>query len=205
MRLQVRFAKHEDARFLSHLDLLAALEFAVRRARLPVELSAGFNPRPKVTLAAALPLGYIGRAEILEIVLREEVPVPEVVRRLQDTLPNGVEITDAQEIAPGKSLGSRLRSAHYTVHLPASVPDLTDRIDRLLSADIAEVEEHRQEGPRRRNVRPLLEGLEAVDPAQVRIVVDLSGRASVRPEQVLQLMSIPTDGIRIVRESVEIV
>src|SRR5579884_3829183 len=204
MRLQVRFAKHEDARFLTHLDLLAALEFAVRRARLQVELSAGFNPRPKVTLAAALPLGYIGRAEILEIVLRDEVPILDVVRRLQATLPNGVEITDAHEIAPGKSLGSRLRSSHYTVHLPAPVPDLTDRVERLLASDIADVEEHRQEGLRRRNVRPLLAELEAVRPTEVRMVVDLSDGSSVRPEQVLQLMGIPTDGICITRDRVDL-
>ena len=72
-RYLLTFRKHEGARFLSHLDLQATLEYGMRRAGLPLELSEGFNPRPRYSLVAALPLGYVGEHELLEMTLRDDL------------------------------------------------------------------------------------------------------------------------------------
>ena len=61
-KLTVTFRKGEDARFLSHLDLTATLEYAVRRARLPVALSEGFSPRPTSLGGRLSGVGVRGRS-----------------------------------------------------------------------------------------------------------------------------------------------
>src|SRR5947209_17058677 len=98
---------------------MALFEYALRRARLPFALSEGFNPRPRMSMAAPLPLGYVGEREILEIVLREPVIPEETVRRLQAAVPSGIEILSATDYAAQtRSSASRVRGAVYRIELP---------------------------------------------------------------------------------------
>src|ERR1051326_7207454 len=47
-KVRLRFAKRGDVRLVSHHDLMRCLERALRRACIPMALSQGFNPRPKI-------------------------------------------------------------------------------------------------------------------------------------------------------------
>ena len=57
MRMLAVYHKAEDARFISHLDILRALQRAFRRAGLPLKYSDGFNPHPELSFASALATG----------------------------------------------------------------------------------------------------------------------------------------------------
>ncbi len=202
-RLTVIFRKGEDARFLSHLDLTATLEYAVRRARLPVSLSEGFNPRPRLSVAASLALGYVGEAEILEITLRETVDPASVAVRLSDALPHGIDIISVKEgVAGAKTAASRLRSAVYRLDLPAPVADLSGRVQTLLRSSRLDVEEQRDGQVRRRDLRPMILAFEAVSPQALRLEARMDGEGSIRPEQLLTLMAVATHGVRITRERI---
>ena len=71
MRLRVTFSKGGPLVYTSHLDLARAWERALRRAGVGLAYSGGFNPRPKLQLAAALPLGHTAEAELLDVWLEE--------------------------------------------------------------------------------------------------------------------------------------
>jgi radical SAM-linked protein len=202
-RLTVTFRKGEYARFLSHLDLTATLEYAVRRARLPVSLSEGFSPRPRLSVAASLALGYVGEAELLEITLREPVDPTVARERLAAALPVGIEVISVEETAPGrKTAASRLQSAVYRVDLPRPVPDLDVRVQMLLLRPRLDVEEQRDRQIRRRDVRPMILAIETLNAHMLRVQVRMDGEGSMRPEQLLILMDVPTEGIRITRERI---
>lgn len=197
------FQKQEGARFLSHLDLQATLEYAFRRARLPMELSQGFNPRPRASIAAPLPVGYTGEREILEIVLRHPLPSDDVVRRLQAALPAGINLTSAEEMPQGaKPAAACLHTATYRVHLPTTIPDLETRAEALLARRTLEVEEDRDGKVRTRDIRPQTLSLEADSGNCLRMEVRLDPGGTARPEQIVALLGIDTDGIRIVRERI---
>lgn len=203
-RLRITFRKGESARYLSHLDLQSTLEFSMRRARLPLELSEGFNPRPRMSLVSPLPLGYTGEREILEITLGDRLPPEEVLSRLQAAVPPGIAIRDVVEVsAEGKSAASKLLSARYSVELPEPVEDLSQRLDAILARETIEVEEHRDGGLRRRNIRPAILGL---DVEGVRIFTLLASYAggTARPEQILDLLGIPREGVLITRTEIAI-
>jgi radical SAM-linked protein len=202
-KLTVTFRKGESARFLSHLDLAATLEYAVRRARLPVSLSEGFSPRPRLSVAASLALGYVGEAEILEITLREPVDPAAAGERLGSVLPAGIEIISVVEAEPGsKTAASRLQSAIYRVDLPAPVDDLTQRVDALLQQPTLDVEEPRDGHVRKRNLRPMILALDALTREALHLEVRMDGEGSVRPEQVLTLMGVPVEAVRVTRERI---
>ena len=206
-RLRIIFAKTEGARFLSHLDLMATLEYSLRRAALPLALSQGFNPRPRVSSAAPLPLGYTAEREILEIVLHQQLPPDEVRARLQASVPSGITISSVHELPPGtKPAAARLRSATYRVALPQPVPDLGSRATSLLQQETLEVEEEREGKKRRRDLRPHILWLDASASGDaLRMEVRIHPTGTVRPEQVVELMGIDTDGLKIVRERIDLV
>ena len=202
-KLTVTFRKGESARFLSHLDLTAMLEYTVRRARLPVALSEGFSPRPRLSVAASLALGYVGNAEILEIVLREPVDPGSAAERLAAVLPPGVDIVDVRETPVGeKSAASRLASAVYRMDLREPVSDLEERISALVRCRDLHWDETRDGRRRERDLRPMLLWMDAIGTEAVRLEVRMDGDGSARPEHFLAFMEIPSEGVRIVRERI---
>ena len=67
MRLRIVFSKTGSLRYTGHLDLQTVWERTVRRAGLPLAYTHGFHPGPKIQIASALPLGFLGRREIVDI------------------------------------------------------------------------------------------------------------------------------------------
>ncbi len=110
--IRVRFAKTDRARFISHLDLNRTMTRALRRAGLPIWYTEGFNKHPYVTFAAPLSLGFEGEDECMDVRLIEDVPMEEVVSRLDAVMPEGLHITGA---APAVRKPGELAAARYRV------------------------------------------------------------------------------------------
>jgi radical SAM-linked protein len=201
----VIFRKGEGARYLSHLDLMATLEFSIRRAELPVALSEGFNRRPRMSLVLPLILGHTGEREILEITLRERREPSEIHHRLQASVPPGITILDVLEVsAEGKSAAARVRSATYRIDLPGPIPDLSDRADTLLRSDAVAMKEERKGETRGRDVRSLILALEPLDARTLRLQLAATNEGGLRPEQVLDLLGLPREGASVSREAIEL-
>src|SRR3990172_6230526 len=87
MRARITFTKQGALRYTGHLDLHRLWERAMRRADLPLSYSQGFHPQPKISIAAALPLGFSSRAEVVDVRFNEEISTEEIASRLKDNLP----------------------------------------------------------------------------------------------------------------------
>ena len=88
----ITFNKKGMMKYISHLDLLRLFQRASRRADLPVAITEGFNPHPKLKIEPALKLGLESDDLRAEIVLTEKVPPDEIRERLKKELPSGIEI-----------------------------------------------------------------------------------------------------------------
>ncbi len=91
-KLSFVFAKIGKMRFISHLDLMRLFVRAMRRADLPLKMSEGFSPHPKLSLKRALKLGLESEHEEASIVLKEGLSFIEFKERLQKQLPEGIII-----------------------------------------------------------------------------------------------------------------
>ena len=115
MKLRVKYSKMESARFLSHLELMKAMERAFRRARIPLAFSEGFNPHPKISYASALSVGTASRGEYLDIELGTRVDLIAFKNQVNNNLIKGVEVLDVKEIKDKvKSLTAIIERAEYT-------------------------------------------------------------------------------------------
>src|SRR5438128_12031853 len=90
-KLRIRFRKGGDLRLLSHHDLMRCLERMLRRAALPFKSTAGFHPGPRVVFALSLPLGVLGRDEVVEIEFTRALDEDETLAALRSQAPAGLE------------------------------------------------------------------------------------------------------------------
>ncbi|MFW6170355.1 MAG: TIGR03936 family radical SAM-associated protein [Planctomycetota bacterium] len=117
-RLRIRFRKSGDLRWISHRDLMRAVERLCRRAGLELRMSEGFHPKPKLSFPSALGLGIEGLDEVMELQLLEPLEPTELVRRLNANAPTGLTITAATTLAPGQRK-TKIRSMQYRLPVPA--------------------------------------------------------------------------------------
>lgn len=79
-------------KFISHLDLMRLFMRALRRAGIPVKMSEGFNPHPKISIHRALKLGIESDNEMISIVLSEPVEGRDFLIRINPQLPAGITV-----------------------------------------------------------------------------------------------------------------
>jgi len=117
-KIQFEFQKVGELRYLSHLELMRALQRALRRAGVPLAYTQGFNPQPKVSVAQALAVGVEGLRELGEVELIARVEPAELLARWNTHLPPELKILRTRE-APlhGPSLSAGVRGAAYQVRL----------------------------------------------------------------------------------------
>lgn len=136
IRMRLKFSKQGDLRYIGHLDLQRLIERALRRSNLPMRYSQGFNPKVRLNLASALPLGQESSSEFMDLWLEEFVKPETVASRLNEALPGGVRVLEANLIS-GKlpSLQDSLRESVFTVRFQVDPGLSREKIEAILSQD----------------------------------------------------------------------
>ena len=146
-KLRIRYAKRGRLRFSSTRDFQRALERALRRAGVPMAFSAGFHPHPKISYANAAPTGTASEAEYFEISVTERVDPESVRRALDEALPEGLDVLEVVEAAPG-ALADRLQGSDWVLDFPGvTAEQLQAAADQLLALDRVEVTRTFKTGP----------------------------------------------------------
>jgi radical SAM-linked protein len=192
-KVRLRFAKGGALRWLSHHDLMRTFERMLRRAALPFRRTQGFNPHPRLVFALSLPLGVVGRAEIAELELDDDVPADEVLARLRAQCPAGLEIHGAHAIPPRSS--ARVRGLCYGLALPEDrAAAVAGRLAEFLGAGECWIERYRPSGGqarRRLDLRPFVRDLRIVgQPPWLEMDLWLTPAGTARPEEVLAVLQL---------------
>lgn len=194
-RYRVQFSKEGPARFISHLDLVRTIERAIRRARLPIAFSQGFNPHPKFNFGAPLPVGVTGMEEYLDIDLTEELSPQNLVQRLAASMPGGLSISGAWLISDSTpALMSVVDRATYQIELemsePVSQEKLVNRIEKFLSSTTITVTRKAKDGKTKvQDIRPgILDMMGKAEGNNAVLEVELrtGSTVNVRPEELLK-------------------
>lgn len=129
------YVKDGPARYLSHLDLVRAFEQAARRAGLPLAHTQGFNPHPKMSFAAPLPVGVAGEAEFADIELTHPVGPLELAEKLNKSLSEGLKVREVRPLPPVyPSLMSVVQKASYSISAGVKRPIEQAEVDEAINA-----------------------------------------------------------------------
>lgn len=198
MRIRITFTKQGALRYTGHLDLHKLWERAARRAELPLAYSQGFHPQPKMNLAAALPLGFSSRCEVLDMRLENDIPIDDLPTRLNQTLPQGLQVLEVEEVderAP--ALQTQILSSEYEIELTETIDEtaLQQKIDSVIESKAIS----RERRGKMYDLRPLIEELHLRSDGKLFMRLAAREGATGRPEEVLDVLGIAFEGTRIER------
>jgi radical SAM-linked protein len=199
-KLEVRFEKTEALRFISHHDLMRAFQRAVRRAGLPVRLTEGFNPRPRIVFPVALEVGVASLDEATEIELTQCLTTQEVAQRLSSALPPGLVLKTVKDLPPYRTAQTPVRLI-YRLHLPeAGIQARAQDVARLLAATTLPFARPREKSVQNVDLRPALLEASLEASGDLLIAVRPGPRGSARPLEVLSvLLQAPLEKLKHVR------
>jgi radical SAM-linked protein len=163
---------------------------------LPLAYSQGYHPQPKINLAAALPLGFSSRAELMDIWLDGDVE--DIASNLQANVPPGLTILDARPVdVRAPSLQSQVMGAEYEVKITktGSASGLNEKVASVLESESIP----RVRRKKAYDLRPLIEELTLSVNNQLFMRLSARAGATGRPEEVLTVMGIPVEDVRIER------
>lgn len=186
-KVRIRFRKSGDLRLVSHLDLMRAFERMLRRAALPFRMTEGFHPTPRLVIAQSLPLGVVGHEEVVELELTAEIEPDEVLSRLRQQSPPGIEFLSAKRI-PLKTTARPFRATYRIARNQDLNSDLSDRCKSFLEATEIWVDRERPK-PRQVNIRPYVDSLMNT-PEGLSIAIWLTQEGSARADQVAAAVGI---------------
>lgn len=159
--IRVKFRRGDEVKFISHLDLMKVFERAIRRARLPIAYSQGFNPHPGMVFGLPLGVGVTSEAEYGDFeITDDEMSAQEFADRLNLQLPTGVEVLAAKKKASKQNIMATIAASEYIVIVgtPAECNQkaLKGSIDKYLSQKEIVVKKRTKNGVKDTDIRDMI-------------------------------------------------
>lgn len=180
-------------------------ERALRRAQIPVSMTKGFNPHPKISFPIALQLGIEGLNEIMELELDKWIKPADLLKSLEEQLPHGISITSSEVV--GVNDKSKLKGMKYNVVLEKSNIPSDIQINNLLNQETVNASRFNGKNIKTFNIRPTINN---IIKTETGIIMDIkaTNQGMARPKEILAALNISTENtftlIKIVRTDVYI-
>ena len=197
-RLRVTFARGEEVKYITHLDLMRFWERALRRAAIPLAYSQGFSPSPRLALAVPLPVGVTSSGELMDVYLAQRITPQHFIKAVSRQVTPGIAVLEVREVGLGlPSLQSQVRWSEYQVDAltDRSVDDVRRAVADFLASPSIPWQHQREREVRRYDLRPLVQDVlvEALEDGCCTLSMRLrtDSQASGRAEQVAAALGFP--------------
>jgi len=164
---------------------------ALRRAGIPLAYSKGYNPRPRISMAAPLALGVTSEAELMDVFIEKQMSPHLFEFAVLKQLPKGVSIIQVNEVPLSlPSLQSVIHSAEYlvTVNTLKTRKQVEGLLSNLLTTTRLPWHHQRDKDMRSYDLRALVYDLQLLKYQDSNCVIGMRLRCdstgSGRPEQV---------------------
>ena len=198
-KLRTKVIKGGEVRFISHLDFMNTLTRALRRAKLPIAFSQGYNPRPQISFGSALAVSLTSDSEYIDFELKKRLDPAEFRIRLNQELPEGIKIIKAMEVPlKADSLMSIINAGSYIVRLEfkedLTTEQLKEKIDQFLGqAEIKIIRKRRNKSDRELDLKEKIFSIDVIGVqgqiGTIRMVVQTGSAGNVRPQEVIRALS----------------
>jgi radical SAM-linked protein len=174
--IRVFFRKNGRAKYISHLDLQRTMQRALKRAKLPVWETEGFNPHIYITFALPLSLGIESVCESFDIKIAEAISLDEIHKKLNETLTEELMI---YEVAEPVYKHTEIQKAEYKI-----VVEGAKRFREFISQNEIVITKKTKKGEARVDLKPLTE-LKAAEENIIVLLLPAGGSLNINPMQVI--------------------
>ena len=190
MRLWLKFSRRDSLSFISHLDAHRAYYRLFRRAGLPLAYSQGFNPHPVLSLASPLPLGFISRADYLDVELSQDMDLVEISDRIRSSSGgDALRLLDGTAIEGRvKALAGMLSFARYSIELAGDEGRATQACQAFSAAEVAPFTKQTKSRVLQLDAKELVREL-SCNGNVINAVLSLGESRVFRPDELLAVMA----------------
>lgn len=200
-RVRVIFSKTGPLIYTGALDLQKIWERVLRRAKLNVAYTQGFNPGPRINLASAIPLGISGEHELADFWFNDPPDLTVFCDQVNRAAPAGLQAISAEVVSLSTpALQTRMDTAEYRSSLLSAEQyiHVREALQCLLAAD--NLPRERRGKPY--DLRPLILDLKIVPEGDGgRLEMSLASRegATGRADEVLSALELDPSEVSIAR------
>jgi radical SAM-linked protein len=199
MKIRIKFRKYGAMKFVGHLDMMRYFQKAMRRAKIDICYSEGYSPHQIMSFAAPLGVGITSDGEYLDIEVHSTSGTRAAIAELNDTMVDGVEITDYCLLPDNsKAAMSIVAAAEYELFFKDgyNIPAKTEDFKRLIKENILEAAElnvvkETKKGERIIDLKPLIYKISVEEKdlkPSFNIMVSTGSTDNVKPEFVLKTL-----------------
>lgn len=179
VRIRIAYSKLGKVRFLGHRDVARIWERTLRKAGVPVAVSTGFTPRPRISFGLALPTGAESLVELIDVMvdidekaLLEGETIDSWRERIDEALPTGFALTHLGRInGQSPSLQESVTASSWL--LLVDHPGIGVEVDRVLHSDALTLERERKGESTLDDIRPGILEIEVVERESVQSIAEV--------------------------------
>ena len=165
INIRARFIRGEEVKYISHLDMMKMFERALRRSRIPIYYSQGFNPHPQIVFGLPLSVGVTSDTEYVDFELSDAMGPEEFVEKLNNHLPGGLRLTDAKVRSSKSNIMASISKASYEVLVAIEqepqIEEVEEKILHLLEKSNIFIKKESKGKVRDVDIRPMIHEFKA--------------------------------------------
>ncbi len=194
MNLRVKFNKKNEAKYISHLDLLRTFNRMIMRSDLKPAYSQGYNPHIIMSFLQPSSVGMETKSDCLDLTVEGEYDLDKVLLNLKEVAPSGIEITKVEENTD-KLKFNTLSSAVYSVLIDTDATK--DDIINFLRLDEILIDKKTKKGIKEVDIKPMLLSYEVKDGIELILHLKAGSTENLNPSLLIKAMEKYIDNIYI--------
>lgn len=192
MKVRIKFKKEGNLRFIGHLDVMRHFQKVMRRARVPIAFTAGYNPHMIMSFASPLGIGLTSQGEYFDIELAGHISSAEAVRRMNAVTAEGMEVISFRQIAEEKKMTAMaiVSAADYLVgckYHEIGAVFTQERITGFLGQQEIVVTKQTKRSEQEADIRPLIYQMELTKEG-IYLQLAAGSAQNLKPELVMSAL-----------------
>lgn len=189
LKARIKFRKNGVMKFIGHLDVMRYFQKAMRRADIPIAYTGGYSPHMIMSFANPLGVGLTSDGEYFDIELTEPIASKEAVRRLNETMVEGMEVVSFVEI-PDEKKSTGMAIVEAADYLSRSIGEALpsgwqEKLAGFLDEPEILIRKKTKKSEQEVNIRPMIYALEAREEG-IFMQVATGSRENLKPSTVLE-------------------
>lgn len=174
---RILLSKKDDLKYISHLDWLGTFYKVLKRSKIELVFSQGFNPSPKISASVALPIFVESDGEFLDIEIYNNFTENELKSKIEANLPEGATIINIKKITKNTPKIDQLvfwgkYSAQLEDYTLAKIDDLMYKINKLMNEEEFFISKANKKGLSQQiNIRPSIHSIDIDKSGKLNFVI----------------------------------
>ncbi|HBM74555.1 MAG TPA: radical SAM protein [Clostridiaceae bacterium] len=196
-RYIAKLKKGEGVKFISHLDLMRCMQRAIRRSKVPISYSKGFNPHADMSFATPVSVGTASEGEYMDFMLEFEMDENSIAEAVNRSLPDDIRILWVKRIDEKlPSLMSMVDAASYEITIINPQPKLIIQksIDSFLNRPSIEVMKESKKGEKLVDIKPMIYDIRLKSNdgpiSVIETTIKAGSRSNLNPELLFNAMQL---------------